>query len=137
MSIIVQAIPVLYFYGVLIAADAIHFLMAINRVQQIHESGQRIWLNFIDRKIIVTGVLLQLVDEDGLRGITPNPAIFEADTSKLDLSGATKTLQWLAGAGIDLATLTQQLEEEGIEKFNVPYQKSFNAIETQRAKALA
>ena len=59
------------------------------------------------------------------------------DTLELDLDGATKTLQRLAGAGIGLATLTQQLEEEGIEKFNVPYQKLLNAIQTQRAKVLA
>lgn len=60
-----------------------------------------------------------------------------ADTLKLDLDGATKTLQRLAEAGIDLAALTQQLEEEGIEKFNEPYQKLLNAIEVQRAKVMA
>ncbi|AKD55084.1 transaldolase [Spirosoma radiotolerans] len=54
-----------------------------------------------------------------------------------DLDKATQTLQRLADAGIDLAALTQQLEDEGIEKFNAPYQKLLDAIETQRTKALA
>ncbi|MGA0557909.1 transaldolase [Larkinella sp. VNQ87] len=48
-----------------------------NRVKQIHEFGQSIWLDFIDRKIMDSGQLQQLIDEDGVRGITSNPAIFE------------------------------------------------------------
>lgn len=53
------------------------------------------------------------------------------------LDQATQTLQQLADAGIDLDAITEQLEKEGIEKFNVPYQKLLDAIETQRAKSLA
>lgn len=49
----------------------------MNRVKQIHEFNQNIWLDFIDRKIMDSGVLQQLIDEDGIRGITYNPAIFE------------------------------------------------------------
>lgn len=60
-----------------------------------------------------------------------------ADRLENDLDKATETLQRLADAGIELATLTQQLEDEGIEKFNTPYQKLLDAIETQRTKALA
>ena len=48
-----------------------------NRVKQIHEFGQSIWLDFIDRKIMDSGELQKLIDEDGVRGITSNPAIFE------------------------------------------------------------
>ena len=55
--------------------------MAMNRVKQIHEFGQSIWLDFIDRKIMDSGELQQLIDEDGLRGITSNPAIFEKAVS--------------------------------------------------------
>jgi transaldolase len=51
--------------------------MATNRVKQIHEFGQSIWLDFIDRKIMDSGELQKLIDEDGVRGITSNPAIFE------------------------------------------------------------
>lgn len=60
-----------------------------------------------------------------------------ADRLEDDLDKATQTLQRLADAGIDLAALTQQLEDEGIEKFNTPYQKLLDAIETQRTKSLA
>lgn len=48
-----------------------------NRVKQIHNFGQSIWLDFIDREIIKSGNLKKLIDEDGIRGVTSNPAIFE------------------------------------------------------------
>jgi len=59
--------------------------MATNKVKQIHSFGQSIWLDFIDRDIIKSGKLKKLIDEDGIRGVTSNPAIFEkAITSSSD-----------------------------------------------------
>src|SRR3982751_1499258 len=56
-----------------------------NNVKQIHSFGQSIWLDFIDREIIKSGKLKKLIDEDGVRGVTSNPAIFEkAITSSSD-----------------------------------------------------
>lgn len=51
--------------------------MVTNRVKQIHSFGQSIWLDFINREIIQSGELKKLIDEDGVRGVTSNPAIFE------------------------------------------------------------
>ena len=48
-----------------------------NRVKKIHDFGQSIWLDFIDRKIMDSGDLQKLIDDDGVRGVTSNPAIFE------------------------------------------------------------
>jgi len=39
--------------------------------------GQSVWLDFIRRSLIIQGELKRLVDEDGLGGVTSNPAIFE------------------------------------------------------------
>ena len=39
--------------------------------------GQSIWLDYIRRDLIASGELRRLIDEDGLRGMTSNPAIFE------------------------------------------------------------
>src|SRR5882757_3765646 len=59
--------------------------MATNNVKQIHSFGQSIWLDFIDREIMASGKLKKLIDEDGVRGVTSNPAIFEkAITSSSD-----------------------------------------------------
>jgi transaldolase/glucose-6-phosphate isomerase len=39
--------------------------------------GQAIWLDYISRQMIDSGELQRLIDEDGLRGVTSNPSIFE------------------------------------------------------------
>ena len=39
--------------------------------------GQSVWLDYIRRSLITSGELRRLVLEDGLRGVTSNPAIFE------------------------------------------------------------
>jgi transaldolase len=51
--------------------------MEPNRVKRIHDFEQSIWLDFIDRHILKTGQLQKLINEDGIRGLTSNPAIFE------------------------------------------------------------
>jgi len=53
-------------------------MQELNKVKQIHTNfKQSIWLDFIDRQIMRSGKLQQLIDEDGIRGVTSNPAIFE------------------------------------------------------------
>ena len=49
----------------------------MNAIKKVHELGQSIWLDFIDRPLMNSGRLQQLIQEDGLRGLTSNPAIFE------------------------------------------------------------
>jgi len=62
-------------------------------VKQIHSFGQSIWLDFIDRAIISSGNLKKLIDEDGIRGVTSNPAIFEkAITSSSDYDNDIRSL---------------------------------------------
>ncbi|MDH4238733.1 MAG: transaldolase, partial [Phycisphaerae bacterium] len=39
--------------------------------------GQSIWLDYIRRDLIANGDLRRLIKEDGLRGMTSNPSIFE------------------------------------------------------------
>ena len=41
--------------------------------------GQSVWLDFIRRSLLTSGELERLITEDGLRGVTSNPAIFEKD----------------------------------------------------------
>jgi transaldolase/transaldolase/glucose-6-phosphate isomerase len=57
----------------------------MNRLQNIHDLGQSIWLDSFDRKLMDSGELQKLIDEDALCGITSNPSIFEkAVTSSSD-----------------------------------------------------
>ena len=48
-----------------------------NPLLKIQEFGQSIWLDYLRRKIIRSGELKGLIEEDGLRGITSNPSIFD------------------------------------------------------------
>jgi transaldolase/glucose-6-phosphate isomerase len=48
-----------------------------NPLRELQKYGQSVWLDFIRRSLITSGELQRLIDEDGLRGITSNPAIFE------------------------------------------------------------
>ena len=64
-----------------------------NNVKKIHSFGQSIWLDFIDREIMASGKLKSLIDVDGVRGVTSNPAIFEkAITSSSDYDADIKAL---------------------------------------------
>ncbi|BAB75719.1 transaldolase [Anabaena sp. FACHB-709] len=51
--------------------------MAINHLLEIKEYGQSIWMDNLSRDIIQSGELKNLVENQGICGITSNPAIFE------------------------------------------------------------
>ena len=46
-------------------------------VTALRQQRQSVWLDFIDRSLIARGELKRLVDEDGIGGLTSNPAIFQ------------------------------------------------------------
>ena len=50
---------------------------AVNPLKQLLKYGQSVWLDYIRRNLITSGELKRLIDEDGLRGMTSNPSIFE------------------------------------------------------------
>ncbi len=50
---------------------------AANPLTQLQTFGQSIWLDYIRRDLLKSGELQRLITEDGLRGMTSNPAIFE------------------------------------------------------------
>ena len=51
--------------------------MPENRLQRLHDAGQSIWLDFIDRSILRNGDLQRRIRDDLLTGMTSNPTIFE------------------------------------------------------------
>ena len=50
---------------------------ATNPLTQLLTFGQSIWLDYIRRDLLKGGELQRLINEDGLRGMTSNPTIFE------------------------------------------------------------
>jgi len=58
-----------------------------NPLKELLNYGQSMWLDYIRRDLFTTGKLKQMIEDDGLRGMTSNPAIFEkavADSSLYD-----------------------------------------------------
>lgn len=49
----------------------------MNPLNQIRKMDQSIWLDLLDREIMNSGKLQDLIDHDDLRGLTSNPSIFE------------------------------------------------------------
>jgi transaldolase/glucose-6-phosphate isomerase len=50
---------------------------ATNPLRALLGYGQSMWLDYIRRDLITSGSLKTMIEEDGLRGMTSNPAIFE------------------------------------------------------------
>jgi transaldolase/glucose-6-phosphate isomerase len=51
--------------------------MRENPLLKLQSFGQSIWMDYIRRHMITSGELKQFIEEDGLRGVTSNPSIFE------------------------------------------------------------
>ena len=49
----------------------------MNPLKALQDHGQAVWLDFLARGFTAKGGLKKLVDDDGLRGVTSNPSIFE------------------------------------------------------------
>ena len=90
--------------------------MQNNKVKSIHDFGQSIWLDFFDRKIMDSGELKKLIDEDGVSGVTSNPSIFEkAITSSSDYDE-------------DIATLSQEKKTVTIKYSSALLLKILNVL---------
>jgi transaldolase len=48
-----------------------------NPTRQLHELGQSLWIDNIDRDMLATGKLRQYIDELSVTGLTSNPTIFD------------------------------------------------------------
>ena len=87
--------------------------VAVQRLKDLQQQGQSIWLDFIQRGLMTSGELKRLVDEDGLVGITSNPAIFEKA-----ISGSTdyaEALKALAREQLDAKTMYERLAIQDIQ----------------------
>ncbi|HZR87192.1 MAG TPA: bifunctional transaldolase/phosoglucose isomerase [Bradyrhizobium sp.] len=49
----------------------------MNPVKELEKHGQAVWLDFLARGFIANGDLKRLIDDDGVKGVTSNPSIFE------------------------------------------------------------
>src|ERR1700730_13562021 len=84
------------------------------RLGRLRAAGQAIWIDFLARGFIAKGDLQQLVERDGLTGVTSNPAIFEKA-----IGGSTEYDQALqeaqAHGDSDVMALYERLAIEDIQ----------------------
>jgi transaldolase len=81
--------------------------MKMNPILKLESLGQSVWLDSISRSLITSGELRRLIEEDGLSGVTSNPAIFEkaiAETRDYD-----EDIQALAREGNGVGDIYQNL----------------------------
>jgi transaldolase/glucose-6-phosphate isomerase len=80
----------------------------MNPLQQLGALGQSVWLDSIRRSLVIGGELQRMIAEDGLTGVTSNPAIFEkAIAASVDYREA---IAGLAGdSGLDGKALYERL----------------------------
>ncbi|MBD2485313.1 transaldolase [Planktothrix sp. FACHB-1365] len=51
--------------------------MTVNHLLEIEALGQSIWMDNLNRDLIESGELKRMIEEQGIQGLTSNPAIFE------------------------------------------------------------
>lgn len=49
----------------------------MNRLKQLEELGQSVWLDFLSREFLTSDKFRNMITEDGLKGMTSNPSIFQ------------------------------------------------------------
>jgi len=98
--------------------------MKHNPLKQLATLGQSIWLDYIRCDLIASGRLRRLIEEDGLRGMTSNPSIFEkaiAESHDYDEDIRVMALKLLKGAKAIYETLTQRDVQDAADEFRPLY----------------
>jgi transaldolase len=86
--------------------------MRSNALKQLGTLGQSIWLDYIRRDLIASGGLRRLIEEDGLRGMTSNPSIFEkaiAESREYD-----QDIRALALQGKDAGAIYEAVSQQDV-----------------------
>lgn len=97
----------------------------MNPLKKLQDFGQSVYLDEISRSLIDSGELDTLIERDGLRGITSNPAIFEkaiADTSDYD-----DIIAWLAKEDKDVLELFETIAIKDVQDAADHFRSTFDA----------
>ncbi|MEW6650237.1 MAG: bifunctional transaldolase/phosoglucose isomerase [Chloroflexota bacterium] len=85
----------------------------MNRVHQLHQLGQSVWYDNIQRSLIENGLLADMIEQGVIRGVTSNPSIFHNAIAKShDYDAALKTMAW---SGWSALQIFHQLAIEDIQ----------------------
>jgi transaldolase len=85
----------------------------VNKIQELHEAGQSVWYDNIQRRLLVNGELAGMIERGEIRGVTSNPTIFMNAITKSDDYDAA--LVPLAKAGNSAEEIFWHLAVEDIQ----------------------
>lgn len=84
-----------------------------NPLKKLESLGQSIWLDYIRRDLIANGELEILIREDGLGGMTSNPAIFEKAIAESTIYDSV--IQKMALDGKDVNTIYEAISQQDVQ----------------------
>jgi transaldolase len=100
--------------------------MKDNPLKKLETLGQSIWLDYIRRDLIVSGELRRLIEEDGLRGMTSNPSIFEKAIAESHIYD--QDIRDMALKKKDVKTIYEALSQRDVQnaadEFRLVYEKT-------------
>jgi transaldolase len=101
--------------------------MTNNPLIKLAGCGQSVWLDYIRRQMIDSGELQALIDQDGLRGVTSNPAIFQqAIAGSADYD---ESIRKLAQAGKSAQEIYEGLTLEDIRRAADVFRPLFDRLQ--------
>ncbi|HNP35807.1 MAG TPA: transaldolase [Woeseiaceae bacterium] len=83
-------------------------------LRTLNELGQSVWLDDLRRDFLIDGTLAALIDQDGVSGLTSNPAIFANALDTTDLYDAD--IERYARSGDDAETIYERLIIDDIQQ---------------------
>ena len=101
--------------------------MKTNHLRQLGTLGQSLWLDFIRRDLLTSGDLCRMIEEDGLRGMTSNPAIFEKSIS--ESQDYDRDIRTLAAEGKDARTTYEALSRSDVQAAADDFRQVYDSSE--------
>jgi transaldolase/transaldolase/glucose-6-phosphate isomerase len=84
-----------------------------NPLLRLTELGQSVWYDYITRDLLSSGELKRLIREDGLRGMTSNPTIFEKAIAGSQLYD--EDIRRMSEAGLNAAQIFERLTVQDVQ----------------------
>jgi transaldolase len=97
-----------------------------NPLRKLHALGQSVWLDYIRRDLMSSGELRRLIEQDGLCGITSNPAIFESSiTGSRDYDADIRTMTRQGKSALAIyEALSQRDTQTAADEFRPVYEST-------------
>ncbi len=101
---------------------------AISPLTGLQTQRQSVWIDYMSRKFVREGELVQMIELDGLQGATSNPTIFQNAIGKPGVGDYDQDMKRLVSEGADVDTIYQDLVvtdiTEALDHFKPVYEAS-------------